>query len=338
MKLNLECKRVLKKKHIIYNEYALNKGFSIRKGVTRKTDGVLRQREFLCSKQGHKEFENPCDYKKYSKLDTRTGCQARIRFDIENGIWSVSHFNDEHNHEFASPEERCNLRSGRKVLSTHGTIIETMVSLGIKATRSYSFLSKELGGANNVGFLKRDCHNFLHTKRKQLIEAGDRQSVINHFKNRQSEDSIFFYSVQVDQGNRMANFFWRDGKSKLDYDCFRDVVVFYTTFRTNKYNLICAPFVGINHHWNNVLFGCAILTDETTDSFIWLFETFFTAMGSRQPESIFTDQDQTMVTAIKAVFSKSCHRLCSWHIRKNAQQNLPGLYGNSDFHFKWMFN
>ena len=28
----------------LYNEYALNKGFGIRKGVTRKTDGVLRQR------------------------------------------------------------------------------------------------------------------------------------------------------------------------------------------------------------------------------------------------------------------------------------------------------
>ena len=112
-----------------------------------------------------------------------------------------------------------------------------------------------------------------------MIEAGEGQSVINHFKNRQSEDSMFFYSVQVDQENRMANFFWRDGRSKLDYDCFWDVVVFDTTFRTNKYNLICAPFVGINHHSNNVLFGCAILTDETTASFIWLFETFFIAMG-----------------------------------------------------------
>ena len=147
----------------------------------------------MCSKQGHKEFEDPYDYKKYNKLDTRTGCQARIHFDIKNSIWSVSHFNDEHNHEFASPKESCNLRSGRKVLSIHGTIIETMVSSGIKATRSYSFLSKELGGANNVGFLRRDCHNFLHTKRKQLIEVWDGQSVINHFKNRQSEDSIFFF-------------------------------------------------------------------------------------------------------------------------------------------------
>ncbi|KAK9999103.1 hypothetical protein SO802_018706 [Lithocarpus litseifolius] len=143
-----------------------------------------------------------------------------------------------------------------------------MVSSSIKATKSYSFLSKKLGCANNVGFLKRDCHNFLHTKRKQLIEAGDGQSGINHFKNSQSEDSMFFYSMQVDQENRMANFFWRDGRSKLDYNCLGGVVVFDTTYRTNKYNLIYAPFVGINHHWNNVLFGCAFLTDETTDSFI----------------------------------------------------------------------
>ena len=77
----------------------------------------------------------------------------------------------------------------------------------------------------------------------------------------------FFYSVQVNQDNRIANFSWRDGRSKLDYDSFRDVI-FDTTYQTKKYNLICAPFVGINHHWNNVLFGCAFLTDETTQSFI----------------------------------------------------------------------
>ena len=59
---------------------------------------------------------------------------------------------DIHNHEFTTPEERCNLRSGRKVLPNHGNIISIMVSSGIKATKSYSFLSKELGGANNVKF------------------------------------------------------------------------------------------------------------------------------------------------------------------------------------------
>ena len=96
------------------------------------------------------------------------------------------------------------------------------------------------------------------------MEASDKQSIINHFKDKQSEDPMFLYSMQVDQDNRIANFFWRDGRSKLDYDSFRDVVIFDTTYRTNKYNLICAPFVGINHHWKNVLFGCAFLIDETT--------------------------------------------------------------------------
>ena len=41
---------------------------------------------------------------------------------------------------------------------------------------------------------------------------------------------FFFFSVQVDQENRMANFFWRDGRSKLDYDCFGDVFDFDTTY------------------------------------------------------------------------------------------------------------
>ncbi|KAL4603110.1 hypothetical protein ACB092_10G102300 [Castanea dentata] len=304
----------------LYNQYALKRGFSIRKAVKREYNGVIRQREFVCSKQGFKEFEDPSNVKKYYNLDVRTGCRARIRFDVKNDIW-----------KFATPEERCNLRSGRKVLPAHGNIISTMVSSGIKATKSYSFLSKELGGANNVGFSRRDCHNFVQTKRKEIMEAGDGQSIINHFKEKQSEDPMFFYSVQVDQDNRIANFFWRDGRSKLDYDSFGDVVIFDTTYRTNKYNLICAPFVGINHHWNNVLFGCAFLSNETTQSFIWLFETFLTAMGGRQPKSIFTDQDQAMANAINMVFSESRHRLCLWHISKNAQKNLVGIYGVPDF-------
>ena len=40
----------------------------------------------------------------------------------------------------------------------------------------------------------------------------------------------FFYLVQVDQDNRIANFFQRDGRSKLDYNFFGDVVIFDTTY------------------------------------------------------------------------------------------------------------
>ena len=50
------------------------------------------------------------------------------------------------------------------------------------ATKSYSFLAKKVGGANNLGFLRRDCHNFLQMVRKEIIEVRDGQSIINHFK------------------------------------------------------------------------------------------------------------------------------------------------------------
>ena len=138
----------------------------------------------MCSKQGFKGFEGLSNAKLYHNLYVRTGCRARIRFDVKNDIWSVLHFNDTHNHKFATSEERCNLRSRSKVLLAHGNIISTMVSLGIKATKSDSFLSKELGGTNNVGFFRQDCHNFVQTKRKEIMEAGDGQSIINHFKDK----------------------------------------------------------------------------------------------------------------------------------------------------------
>ena len=64
---------------------------------------------------------------------------------------------------------------------------------------------------------------------------------------------------------------------------------FDTTYRTNMYNMICAPLVDIKNHWNNVLFSCAFLLDKTIVSFTWLFETFIESMGNQKPKMIFTD-------------------------------------------------
>ena len=59
------------------------------------------------------------------------------------------------------------------------------------------------------------------------------------------------------------------------YGQFGDVVSFDTTYKINKENWPFAVFVGLNHHREIVTFGAVLLYDETVDSFIWLFETFF---------------------------------------------------------------
>ena len=93
-----------------------------------------------------------------------------------------------------------------------------------------------------------------------------------------------------------------DGLSRKNYSLFGDVVSFDTTYNTNKYCMIFAPFTGVNHHRQSITFGAAFLADEKVDSFVWLFETFLKAMGGHKPVVIITGQDLAMKIAIEKVF------------------------------------
>jgi hypothetical protein len=81
--------------------------------------------------------------------------------------------------------------------------------------------------------------------------------------------------------------FWAHGSSRRSYNCFGDVVTFDTTYRTNLYNLPFGLFVGVNHHFQSVIFGAVMLTEETSEAFGWAFRTFIEVMGG-SPKTILT--------------------------------------------------
>lgn len=93
------------------------------------------------------------------------------------------------------------------------------------------------------------------------------------------KETYYYWRVQTDDNGRIINFFFHDERCGHDYQAFGDVMSMDTTYRTNKYNLICAPFIGINHHTFNVMFGMAFLSDEPTSTFEWLFKTFLESMN-----------------------------------------------------------
>ena len=95
----------------LYNDYAIRIGFSFRKEKIRYAKNVVRQRDYVCSKEGFPRDSDNLDDKKFKKLQTRTGCEASIWFTVTNGEWKVTHFNPTHNHELAKPKERPFLRS-----------------------------------------------------------------------------------------------------------------------------------------------------------------------------------------------------------------------------------
>ena len=123
--------------------------------------------------------------------------------------------------------------------------------------------------------------------------------------------------------------FWSDAQSQMDYGVFGDVVVFDSTYRVNRYNLPFVPFIGVNHHWSTVVFGCGILSDETILSYVWLLEAFLEVMHQRHPRSLITDGDAAMARAIEIVLPAADHRLCSWHIEQIMLKRFRGAKLNN---------
>lgn len=120
----------------------------------------------------------------------------------------------------------------------------------------------------------------------------------------------------------LKSVFWADGRSISSYLQFSDVVSFDVTYRTNKFSLPFAPFTGVNHHRQSILFGCALLANEKEKSFIWLFQEWKKCMCGKDPGVIITDQDHAICNAIKKVFPNTRHRFCSWHIEKHITERL----------------
>ncbi|KAM3196560.1 hypothetical protein ACQJBY_072320 [Aegilops geniculata] len=91
-----------------------------------------------------------------------------------------------------------------------------------------------------------------------------------------------------------------------------------------------AMFVGSNHHLQNVIFGFALLRDETEETFKWAFQTFKTCMGDKEPHCILTDQDVAMENALPHVFPNTLHRLCRWHVWERHKVDLNPLFDLHD--------
>lgn len=111
------------------------------------------------------------------------------------------------------------------------------------------------------------------------------------------------------------------------------MITFDTTYLVNRYDMPFAPFVGVNHHGQSTLLGCALISLEDTETFTWLFKCWLTCMSDCPPTAIITDQDKAMKNAIEIVFPNARHRWCIWHILKKVPQKLGGYKEHEDMSF-----
>jgi hypothetical protein len=105
---------------------------------------------------------------------------------------------------------------------------------------------------------------------KCLLATLPQKSELNH---------AIYYDYVVDDKGRLVHVFWADPTCRKNFSHFEDLLSFNSTYNTNHYNMIFMSFTGVNHHKSCVLFGVALLINETTKAYTWLFHTFLRAMG-----------------------------------------------------------
>ncbi|XP_010276948.1 PREDICTED: protein FAR1-RELATED SEQUENCE 5-like isoform X2 [Nelumbo nucifera] len=320
-----------------YNRYAGKMGFSARKAnrtlcnYTRET----RFRKFCCFREGKRVLDKRRLNVKRPRPETRCGCMAEMKISRrEDGFFHVIAFNEAHNHIIVSPTTAHMLRSQRKISKAQSAQAKMVDDSGMTPKASTESMAKCSDGCENVGFTSMDLNNNLPSCRTRNMKKGEAGGIIQYFQDMRLKDPSFVYAIQLDQAELVTNLFWADAQMIVDYGHFGDVVCFDTTCKTNNENRPFTLFVGVNNYKNLIIFGAALLYDETVDTFEWLFKTFIKTMGGKKPKTILTDDDAAMAKAINLVFPETHHRLCVWHMFQNTTKHLRCVIDNFEIFSK----
>ncbi|XP_047942856.1 protein FAR1-RELATED SEQUENCE 5-like [Salvia hispanica] len=306
-----------------YDVYARAVGFDTRKAQMRKADGVITWYNVVCNREGSKKSSEDDQANarsgfsiKRRRLSKRCGCKASISFKFfsEGGVsgYTVEEFNEVHNHYMVETEHQQFMSINRKLDDVHHQFILDCSKANIGPTLTFNVLKEILGGFQLVGCNVGDIRNASRDI-KAYAHGIDVQMVLDDMAKKKEMSEAFTYEYE------------------RNYHMFGDIVAFDTTYNTNRYCMIFAPFTGKDNHGRPVTFAAGLVSSEKTGAFAWLFRHFVQCMGVA-PKMIVTDQDLGMGSAIEEILVGTRHRWCMWHIMHKLANKVPGrLLRHEDF-------
>lgn len=298
-----------------YQEYARSMGFNtaIQNSRRSKTSREFIDAKFACSRYGtkreyDKSFNRPRSRQSKQDPENTTGRRSCLKTDCKasmhvkrrpDGKWVVHSFVKEHNHELLPAQ-----------------------AVSEQTRRMYAAMARQFAEYKTVVGLKNDPKNPFDKGRISALEAGDVKILLEFFTHMQNMNSNFFYAIELGEEQRLKSLFWVDAKSRHDYSYFCDVVSFDTTYVRNKYKMPLALFIGVNHHYQLIPLGCALVSDESAATLSWLMQTWLKAMGGQAPRTIITDQDRTVKSVVAEIFPNTHHCFFLWHVLGKVSENL----------------
>lgn len=304
-----------------YNLYSWEIGFGIRKGRnSRNGNDYMTRQDLVCSCEVRRDIdpETACIVKEFyysvSWLCTfslechvstdgwslqvqgfspnnptstmRTGCKAMIRLH-RSGChgWVIRRVVAEHNHVLsATYGENKQWPSHSEIDPMTKDVVQKLRENNIPIGRVCSILG--VHDTQAVNPIRREVVRSLCARLAQENIKDDIGKTVSLLQEMKRADVGMEITFCVDGDGKITSLMWCTGKNRSDYAKFGDVVTFDTTYRTNLYNLPFGLFVGVNNHFQSIVFGGVLLTSERIEDFEWTFSKFIDIMGGKAPETI----------------------------------------------------
>ncbi|XP_021769853.1 protein FAR-RED IMPAIRED RESPONSE 1-like [Chenopodium quinoa] len=231
-------------------------------------------------------------------------CPVNVYANVnERGEWVVQRAHMKHVGHTPTPGKAKNIsRLRKKFLVENPHVVRQLFNerrCGVPVAKIYNKMARERNGLENMPFAQKDLHEEVAKQKKKIFEESDAKAMFTYFQSMVEDNPNFFNTYRVVEEGRLKDVLWVDVRCRMAYEEFGDVVCFESTYLTNEYKLPFCNFVGVNHHGQTILFGCALVSRDTAETFEWVFSNWLRCMENKTPVAILTDQDPSMRKALK---------------------------------------
>jgi len=189
----------------------------------------------------------------------------------------------------------------------------------------------------NVFFLSQDLSNAIQKVKTEQKVDHEAATLVNHLIERKAKDIRWTINWCVDPAtNTLVSIFWMTPEQYELYLQYSDVVQYDNTYSTNKFKMALGLFVIVDNHNRSRLVGQTLITDETLESFEWVFNSLNKGTNVF-PSVIIIDNDLAIDAAIANIMPDTFHVHCIYHIGQNLLKNLKSKLGleYNDFIKAW---
>lgn len=280
------------------NLYGKVAGFAVIKGRNYKSRKITLE----CNKGRKNRTKDIIERKRKRNVLAKTNCHMHVRVKLVHTSWQIISCSLEHNHELASSPFLTKFFLSHRYMSEEEMLLSKLLQeIRVKPQRIMTIFRRLKGSFGNINFGKKKMDNLKQAERK-LKRNTYIACALNYIEKIQLSKPGFCCKMEVDGEGMVRSLFWTDAKLRMDYKIYGEIICFDTTYSTNKYNMPFAPIIGINGNARTIVFGWALLKDQTADTFEWLFESFVEVMDGKKPKLILTDQDAAIQLAVSRVF------------------------------------